>query len=227
MARIFGFTGEIGSGKTTAARLMHDFSSGETLHLEFSDSVINASNAVLQRLRLDSNLANNADFLQDTLLDTFRDVFHMPLDVDRLSDFDYGTLSDFIEMNQELVANNEMISQENKEQFRPLLQWLGYEFTKKYHSDFWSLPLEAAIHQELPYRDLITVGGVRYDANALMLKKMKGTIVRVAGRRSLDALESHGHASEKGIREELVDHTIDNSGSLAQLALRMCQLYDS
>lgn len=49
---------------------------------------------------------------------------------------------------------------------------------KKYDKNFWSLSLENQIRRESQQRDLITIDGIRYDANALMIKGQNGRLVR-------------------------------------------------
>ena len=224
MAKLVGFTGDIGSGKTTAARLMHEFSNGEGLHLEFSDQVIKAGNAMITRLKSELDHIDRT-ILNTILLDLFQEEFSVDLDQEKVSNFDYTTLGNFMESSYNLITNSEGIDLKNKDLFRPLLQWLGYEFTQKYDNNFWSLSLESQIRRESQQRDLITVGGIRYDANALMIKGQNGRIANIIGRKSLSAAMDHDHASERGISEELIDYTIDNSGTLAQFAIKMYDLY--
>lgn len=197
---------------------MRDQVDGDTMHVEFSDPVVQDSGNLLPRIGAEMS----DDRLRLALRDAFAEVFSLRLDTERLELFDFNEAREFLEQLDTAQRYPTVIDAENKHLYRPFLQWIGAEFATKYDSGFWSLSVESMIHSNRPSVEVITVGGVRYNDNARMVHRVGGKIVEIFGRSQETARQEH--ASEQGIDTKLIDYRIDNSGNLGHLALELSRL---
>ena len=223
MAKVFGFTGEISAGKTTAARMVHEVSGvKDGIHLEFSDTVISVARTWMGRIAIDTSSLDRTS-MNEGLREAVFDTFGLSLDVDRLDRFSLNELNDYLAFRTDISLDSIDISVESKDIHRPLLQWIGHEFTAKYDANFWSNSIASAIRRSQDV-GLITVGGVRYDSNAVMVRESGGKIISIL-RPGHGTVEPQSHRSERGINASLIDSYIDNSGTLNDLRASIDDLW--
>lgn len=222
MGGVFGFTGEIGSGKTAAARLLHEAAAPASgLHVEFSDGVIDLAHGWMERIGVVQRVgAAEIDALQQAT----RSVFGVRVPRAALSEAPTAELAAYLESFQGLAAEQRDISVATKDLHRPLLQWLGHSYVTHVNPEFWNDVVRAKIENGRAAAALVTVGGVRYPQNADILHEYGGYVVKVIRPDSSSAAQ--GHTSESGIPDSHVDTHVLNNGSLEHLAESMTQLWN-
>ncbi len=223
---IAGLTGDIGHGKTTFANFLATQSSHarhlETWELvsEVASSLKDSSSTHPQAGDIDSinkwlevlpelvKLHVHADI-------TFEDV---KLTGQRLKDHPthYVKLFEYlhdVDHSPKLAATP--ITDETKESFRPLLQWVG---------GFIAINIDGVWYQEIRRRiqhmttqgvDLVTVGGVRFPRDAEILRNSGGVVLEVV-RPGMNARDS-GDLTERERTLIEPDSTIINDCSLSGL----------
>lgn len=220
MAKILGFTGRIGSGKTAAAEALHRTARVESAHLEFSDPVISIANGWMGRIGLVDIVGSaQTDALQHAIVEA---GMFVPRQVIEAMEFE--ALQEYLRVRHEMTAANRYISPETKGAHRPLLQWLGHEMVAKAGEDFWSRAVESVINTRIhDGAELVTVGGVRYANNAETIHGLHGYVLEVSRPSSDDVNQSH--ISEVGIERHFVDAVILNDGSITDLESKMGSLW--
>lgn len=104
---------------------------------------------------------------------------------------------------------------------RRLLQTLGTEWGRAVvGEDIWATIClrRAAANLRAGFR-LVVVPDVRFDNEARAIREAGGAILQVTRQSGCVAGEAMRHKSEGGIDPSLIDATVDNSGSMAQLRL--------
>ena len=105
---------------------------------------------------------------------------------------------------------------------RKLLQWIGTEWgrgsiSKTLWIDLWRAEVERATAAGR----LVVCDDVRFDNEAEVIKRMGGIVVEIQSDRASERINTAagiaGHASEAGIRRELVTAIIENNGTLEDL----------
>lgn len=188
---VAGITGGIRHGKTTLAGLLAA-QAGTVRHFESWELIAE----VAHELR-DSGIASPASTDIDAINEwlhllpeavrfcTHQDVpfADIKLTKQRVSERPelYRKLFQYLELiaKQPALAHQE-ITAENKDTFRPLLQWLGGYLVEQVGSGIWynELIRRIAYLQSNGY-DLVTVGGVRYPGDAERLRNIGGIIVAI------------------------------------------------
>lgn len=109
---------------------------------------------------------------------------------------------------------------------RYLAQTIGTEWGRNMiHPDVWLLIAEQALFSDT--RPMI-VTDVRFDNEALWIRKHGGVVVRVEAADEWTP-DNAGHASEKGVADGLVNHVVRNDGTIEDLhsyAERILKLID-
>src|ERR1051326_4487303 len=115
---------------------------------------------------------------------------------------------------------------------RKLLQWLGTDWGRETISQSIWVDLWRIKAQQIAERDdqvVIVCDDVRFDNEAETIKSLGGIIVKI--NRDNAAASAKGgtgisnHASEAGIRPELIDYTIDNNGTLESYKESLTKLF--
>lgn len=200
---ILGFTGPIGHGKSTFSAALHKLEPSH-VHLESSmiiAEVADALHASLEQVpdRDDIESINNwlkampAILLQKIHVKcTFE---QLKLDPDRVirHPIEYEKL--FLHIDN-LAHNPELLRQkvtlENKEQYRPILQWLGGYLVRSIEPGVWYKEIVRRAKEYMQQGvKLCTVGGLRYPNDATILRQINATIVKVyrPGHLQYDALD--------------------------------------
>lgn len=113
--------------------------------------------------------------------------------------------------------------EEHKDSFRLILQGWGTDFRRNLcHKEYWTSRLlqKAVILKRKDCKYLI-IPDVRFHNEADVIRTVGGRLIRVA--RTLATTIDH-HASEKEQLDIVVDYTVANSGSLAELKQQAEQL---
>lgn len=188
---IAGLTGGIGHGKTTFASLLAD-ETKSAQHFETWELVAEVATA----LRMANPAHPDPDNLDainqwlTALVDCVDFCMHvqmsygeLKLTTERLAEYpeNYQKLFEYLRAVQ---SDNQLasvdITSDNKELFRPLLQWLGGYLVATAGSGVWydEILRRVAYLQNRGY-ELVTVGGVRYPADAERLRNASGMIVEI------------------------------------------------
>jgi hypothetical protein len=113
---------------------------------------------------------------------------------------------------------------------RKLLQWIGTEWGRDSIStslwiDLWRAEVAAA--QAANPDAIIVCDDVRFDNEGQVVRALGGKVVRIAADRAQARTVSGiaNHASEAGIKPELVDYVVENNSTLAEFKNSLTYLY--
>jgi hypothetical protein len=188
---IIGMTGPIGHGKTTFAKALKELVPN-SCHLESSQVIIEVANAMHASLAnipdpYDAIALNNwLRALPEIIVDItgVRFTFeHIQLNEDMIAmhPVDYQKLILHVE---NLQRNPEMakklITNENKDNYRPFLQWIGGYLVQKIDPGIWFNEIVRRVQKaEQDGCELCIVGGLRFPTDATILRKSGAKIVKV------------------------------------------------
>lgn len=106
--------------------------------------------------------------------------------------------------------------EQNKAQFRPMLQWWGTDFKRYFHGDdYWVKQTFSEIVKAINNGiTLIVIPDVRFQTEAATLKEAGGFLVRIA--RATQVIDTH--ISETDLDDyKRFDHIVINNGTLHDL----------
>ena len=114
--------------------------------------------------------------------------------------------------------------EEEKESLRLLLQAWGADFRRKFFGeDYWIQAMDADLQNlELEGFETAIITDVRYPNEADYIKGQGGTVVRVV--RGTDSTDHH--SSETAMDDYAVDFTINNCGTLKDLAVETNKIWE-
>jgi hypothetical protein len=200
---VIGFTGPIGHGKSTFSAALHKLEPS-FIHLESSmiiAEVADTMHASLEKVpeRDDIESINNwLRMLPAILLQQLgvKILFEqIKLDPERVTrhPVEYEKLFLHIDnLTHDPQLLHQKISLENKESYRPFLQWLGGYLVRSIGPGIWYEEIVKRVKQaSLSGIKLCTVGGLRFPNDAKILKQVNATIVKVyrPGHLQYDALD--------------------------------------
>lgn len=230
MSVLVGITGAIGSGKTTfsdaLAGVVEDHAIYETWHIigEIADSF----NQYLAAELSYETTSNNVELINQALIWLPQDITeYLHHDVSwaqiALNPRDMRARPELYEKLLAYVTSakkspkllRQPITSENKQSYRPILQWLGGYLVAKVSPTIWYDELIRRIELHDATRSLIVVNGVRYPSDEIVIRKRGGIIVGIERPRhaadTKDITEAHRDLLK-------VDTTIVNCGTLEGLA---------
>ena len=231
---IVGLTGSIGSGKTTFADFLSE-QCEKSGHWESWQLVAEVAMELRQQ-PLSHPKTEDIEAINkwlEVLPEIIREVFHKNIKFTELK-VTNARLHDNPEYYDKLLqylrtmqARPELqrvkITEENKDNLRSILQWLGGYLAKKCGGDIWYSEIIRSI-ESVSGLELATIGGVRFPADAACIKKAGGVIIQIA-RPGVDDRDRTDitERERKMIPHDSVVHndgTLDDFNSCAQLVLK-------
>ena len=231
---IIGISGDIGSGKSTFARALTE-AEPASIHLESSDLIAETANRLF---KANEGVAvpdpDNLEALNmwlaplHEILSSLRpvmlsgDIFVVTADKQAENHSHYQKLVQFLADFKESDSGGHKITKANKEEYRPILQWLGGFVATMVSGRFWYQELIDRA-QSKPLK-LAVLGGVRFVDDARCIHDAGGIIVRI----DRPALTTRDKAdiTEKERSEIDYDTVVANDGSpedLQEIAAKLIQ----
>lgn len=226
---LLGITGAIGSGKSTFASFLAEAEPShaiyETWHVvgEIATAFNQAIKAELEfeTSKNDLELANQAlIWLPEAISDQLHfDLVWNQLAITKRDNLEnpalYEKLWHYLQMarkNPKLLST--VITAENKETYRPILQWIGGYLVAKASKTIWYSEILRRIDLREKDTNLVIINGVRYPSDAEIVRKHGGKIIQV----TRNSNERDNTDPTEVMRSEISpDIKIVNNGSLDQL----------
>jgi hypothetical protein len=221
---LLGMTGPIGHGKTTFANALAQIEPS-TVHLETSEVVIEVANALHGFLKTpidpyDINALNDwLKYLPSILLE----LLHIKCNFDQIKldesavekhPIEYQKLVLHVEnLRRNFTLAGQAINSENKEAYRPILQWLGGYLVERIDSGiWWNEIIRRAREHEKQGCQLLIAGALRYPTDAQILRKAGGIVIKVyrPGHLQSDTLDP----TERERDNIQVDSTVMSNGTV-------------
>lgn len=188
---IIGMTGPISHGKSTFASALAELEPS-LIHLEFSivvARVANALHAALSQIpdpydvtELNNWLRSLPAVLLETLhtKTTFDDIKLDQVSIE-LHPVEYQKLIMHVEnLKKHPELARQAITLENKETYRPFLQWLGGYLVQKVDAGIWQKEIVRMIYDAASTGvKICIVGGLRFPSDAAALRQAGGIIIKV------------------------------------------------
>lgn len=176
---LIGFNGGMGSGKSTAIKVLADHTDIPVTNVKFAAPLYE---------------------MQEMIYDRVKSVYQRP--------------ADFIKD-------------------RKLLQWLGTDWGRgtlgeSIWTNLWRAEAERLTEISKFSEPLIIVcDDVRFDNEAEVVRALGGIIIKIEAERASSRTVSGiaNHASEAGIKPELVDIVLQNNGTLEEFKSKILQIY--
>ncbi len=221
---LLGMTGPIGHGKTTLATAIQEIEP-TTVHLESSTIVAELANAWQATLETpldpyDINALN--DWLRklpplvENMLETPCDYAQLRLEPEGVDEhpIEYQKLILHVEnLRRNFELAHQQITPNNKESYRPLLQWLGGYLVLHVDKGIWYNEIVRRVkeHKEKGAK-ICVVGGLRFPNDAAILRQAGAIIVKVyrPGHLQNDMLDP----TERERENIRVDTTIMSNGTI-------------
>ena len=222
-----GLTGPIGHGKSTFAKALIELVPN-SLHLESSMIVaeiangLHASTAELPKRDDLAGINNWLKPLPSVLLSAVHaksTIGELQLALDDVNQHpvEYEKLLLHIEnlsRNPDLLKHE--ITRENKESYRPILQWLGGYLVKNVDKGIWYKEIVRRVYQaQSSGYKLCVIGGLRYPADAQYVHSVGGKIIKVyrPGHLQYDMLDP----TERERDNITPDSTVISNGTLSDV----------
>lgn len=222
---IVGVTGGIGSGKTTFAEFLAT-NTQKTKHFESWLVIAEVANAWRSAAPIhpdpqDFRAIN--DWLRP-LSSIVTSVCNKPVEFDQLeltperlknAPDSYAKLLEYLELMLKCPELQKgQITQDSKETYRSLLQWLGGYFEKNVAAGTWYDEIVRRIQQTRDV-DLATVGGVRFLGDARRIARAGGKIICID--RPDISLQDANEITEREQKLIVPDATVINDAGLPEL----------
>ena len=230
MTALLGFTGAIGSGKTTLAHLMTQYEPDHAWY-ETNGPIIEIANEFNYLLRREWGArrmsAEDIDLINQVftrLIPAISDRLHFNATWTQLAIGEkhfaetpekYERLYNYLQTAHANPSHLEVkITSENKGEFRALLQWLGAYFVQQLSPTIWMDEIMRRAELHNPDTRLVIVSGIRYKSDAEVVREHGGMIIRVERPFQTDDSNDATEAEHKLI---IPDITIINNDSLQRL----------
>lgn len=233
---IFGMTGPIGHGKSTFAKAVRQLGPS-SIHFESSliiSEVANALHASTRELPNRDDIGSINEWLRplpSILMETVHakaTLEQIRLDIVEVESHpvEYEKLFLHIEnLHRDPTLLRTAITRENKESFRPILQWLGGYLPKRVDPTIWYKEIMRRVYeaQSKGYK-LCIIGGLRFPEDERLVRGSGGIIIKVyrPGHLQYDMLDP----TERERDNIGVDCTVVSNGNIEELHERAKQVLD-
>ena len=231
---IIGLTGAIGSGKTTFGNFLGE-QADRHLHLESSWLIMQVANDLrLHNARpipasddiaaINRWLAVLPAILEERVHRSvaFGDIALSEHEVKHHPDY-YAKLFEYLALlEQDTSIGKEVIDVANKTKHRAILQWLGGYLAKRVAGDIWYRELIERGGGE-PGVDILTLGGVRFPADAGAIREYGGIIIGLI--RPAQSEQDMKDITERERALIIPDIAVSNDGTIEQLQKVAEQIY--
>lgn len=188
---IFGMTGPIGHGKSTFAKAVTRL---EPFSVHFESSMViaevgNALHSAMRTIPRRDDVETINDWLRPLpaiLLETVHahcnfDQIKLTLEAIDQHPIEYEKLLLHAEnLSRNPALAKQQITKENKEAYRPLLQWLGGYLVKHVDEGIWYKEIVRRIREtQTKGYTLCLVGGLRFPSDAAYIRGVGGKIIKV------------------------------------------------
>jgi hypothetical protein len=229
MGQIIGLTGAIGSGKSTLAQQLCEV---EPSHARYESGELIAEVADDFNRALSGELAfetttDSVELVNQALIwfiESIGEKLHHDVTWNQLAITTHSLAMhpelfekmfvyvDAAKRNPKLL--DERITADNKEAYRPLLQWLGGYLVAKVSNTIWYDELFRRIALHDSDKNLVLIGGLRYPSDAAVLRAHGGIVVAVErGTHDADTTD----VTERDRTAIAADSTVANNGTLSEL----------
>ena len=232
---IVGFTGPIHHGKTTAAKMLLALEP-KSKHIESWYVIAEVAQKLNEQF--DPSLIDQRDVASiNSWLFHLLDI--LPAVLDLKPSFDQIELHDHeIEANSSLynklfvyidrlIDNPELakeeITDDNKEEHRPLLQWLGEYIPHCLGDSVWYDEIMKRISAHSDDLKLHTISGLRYPADAATVRRHSGSIIEINRPDYIIADQSDPTEASRKLIE--ADAVVMNNGNIEDLEKAMQALW--
>jgi hypothetical protein len=238
MGYVLGITGAIGSGKSTLATLLRDMEPSHAVY-ETSEVIIEVAedfNRALSGELAFETTTNDVELVNQAL------IWFIEAISERLHQSDV-TWNQLAITKHHLAAHPKLfekmfiyvdaakkspsmldgrITADNKEHYRPLLQWLGGYLVAKISDTIWYDELFRRISIHDSDKNLVIIGGVRYPSDAAAIREHNGLVLGIERPDHSADRDDVTESSRSLIKPDIIVH---NTGSLAELAATAEQLW--
>jgi hypothetical protein len=225
---IIGITGSIGHGKTSLAKaFLRQVSPAQ--HTESSILISRVADELNKSFPIANPTSGDIASINawlSGLPEILRQVAHFAGTINpiRLSaepvvvaDQDFQKLHEYLELvekNHSLIT--QIITPDNKDEYRPILQWLGAYITKHVSPTLWYDELiRQAATAEASGCELFVIGGIRFPSDGQVIHQAGGLIVAIE--RPNITQQDAEDATEAFRSMVPVDTTVINDGALGAL----------
>jgi energy-coupling factor transporter ATP-binding protein EcfA2 len=237
MAEVLGITGAIGSGKTTFATALASVEPRSSVY-ESGQIVIELANQFNQALASEMSFelaANDTELVNQALIwfcESIAEQLHqdvtwsqLALTAHRLAMHPQYYEKLFVYLKHAKADSTlvkQSINSSNKQQYRPLLQWLGGYLVATVGKTIWFDEIFRRIDRYDADKRLVIITGLRYPSDAHIVRQHNGRIIEVSRPGSK---VRNGDITEANRADIVVDTTVINNGTLEQFTNLAERLY--
>lgn len=184
---LLAIVGAIGHGKSTLAEALVK-TEPSAVHIETFEIIAKLVNKMKQTLPLDASISEINSWLEK-MLPAISDYFGIEVELDnvRLPDSTDLSSAEFIKLKEYIEENarnskfrNKLITTDNKEAHRAILQWFGGYFTSVIKPSIWAdAAMALAYKAEKNGCSLFVIGGLRFPAQIKAIRAAGGIVIEV------------------------------------------------
>lgn len=227
--KLIGITGAIGHGKSTLIEFLQK-QDNSICTFESSILISEVANELNKYFPKDCSV-NNIALINEWLSNLNNALFKstnvnsptviLTTDTDK-QDPDFVKLFQYIDIvNKYPNIINQQISPDNKELYRPLLQWLGGYAVTKIKNTIWYDELIRRAKEKRGCK-LSIIGGLRFKSDADVVHLNGGRVIRII--RPVE-LKDSDDTTERESSEVVADSIVMNNSNLQELEINAKQIY--